>query len=256
MKRMAAIMLSLTVMLFLIGCGEESTYDKDKYFLFQRTRTLLYSLTSDELGEDYIISMNDSEGIWEQGVIKARIRWDEQWDKQGHPDYTTTYAISIDGETVLEYTREEPATPLRHLYYADINQDGYKDLIFVSETPGGTMSGPCRVFIYDLYNDCEVQFLNQEWSSLTNKLLDEVETLVDDEFYEIFPGAELDCCTQGGELFVDYAGNMYYLTVVGKMVIPPYYMEGLGEMILFLSYDAEKDDFYVEDVLYMPYEQS
>lgn len=62
-------------------------------------------------------------------------------------------------------------------------------------------------------------------------------------------------CKYVGELFVDHYGNMYYITSLseGDTIEK---IHGGGEMIIFISYDAENELFFVENVLYMPFSET
>lgn len=245
MKKILSLILVLIIMLSTVGCGKENTDDKDKYLLCRRTEALLDSL-DEYRGNISIVTQDEESEEWfySRGNISARIYVNMQED-------TTTYIVSIDDNTILEYTRNESAgyyDPLRHIYYGDVNRDGYKEVILVGSEPRGTFAGPCWACIYDIHNDCEIQIWDEEYRIyLADRFQEEAEALVDDDFFKLFPDGGID--GQWGELVVDIYGNMYYRIAITPLEHP--YM-AVGLAVLFLAYDAETSSFYVEDVLYRP----
>lgn len=243
-RKSLRLIIILSVCIWITACGDSRADDTKDYVLFRRVASLCHSLNEDGFGGDIITITENRQWIYKQGEIEVDISVDEQ-------ENSSFYLFRISEEAVLNYTREGVDYPQAiSVYYADINHDGCKDIILVGAAPRGTLAGPHWTYIYDLNNDCELRILEEE-GSLTDGLITEIECLLDSRFDELFPQVDLMDCKYVGELFVDYYGNMYYITTLseGETIAK---IHNVGEMIIFLSYDMENELFYVEDILYMP----
>ena len=71
----------------------------------------------------------------------------------------------------------------------------------------------------------------------------------DDEFYEIFPEfSDISYMKNFGELYVDEFGQLYYLSAISGKEL----QDTIGQMLIFLNWDKEKNVFFISEIMYMP----
>lgn len=247
-RQLSKLILILLIFVWITACGDTEPDNTKNNDLYRRVACLCHSLNEDGFGRDIITVTEGKEWIYKRGDIEVDISSDEQ-------ENSITYLFKVNDETVLNYKKEGVDYPQDiFVYYADINQDGCKDIILEGAAPRGTLAGPHWIYIYDLNNDCELRIFEEE-GSLTDELITGIDHLLDSRFHKLFPEVNLTDCKYVGELFVDHYGNMYYITSLseGDTIEK---IHGVGEMIIFISYDAENELFFVENVLYMPFSET
>lgn len=122
----------------------------------------------------------------------------------------TQYTIYHNGEEVNTFSKSVDYKGAYDFYHTDVNQDGYYDVVIIGFSPKGSYAGTEWIYVYDIRNNEVVQLFDDDsvtsGSHFTQRQREQLEAMLGDEFYAMFPGCEeiyFGAYGAAGQLFVD-----------------------------------------------------
>ena len=252
MKKISILAFVVFFIAVLTGCGVKdvksvvkekvSVYDTTQYQGYRR----LYNHVVTSMPDGIMKEVSETDLTYENGDIFLKVTTISDWK--------SLFQVYTEGEFCFEFEcngRAAGDIAQMGLYsaYVDITTDGVKDAVIVVPPIRGTMTGPGLAYAYDVKEGKAID-LFQEDGSLTDEQLEVIKGFLDDEFYEIFPEfSDISYMKNFGELYVDEFGQLYYLSSIsGKEP-----QDTIGQMLIFLNWDKEKNVFFISEIMYMPY---
>ena len=251
MRKISILVFAGVFIAALTGCGVKdvksvvkekvSVYDTTQYQGYRR----LYNHVVTSMPDGIMKEVSETELTYENGDIFLEVTTIGDWK--------SLFQVYTEGEFCFEFEcngRAAGDIAQMGLYsaYVDITMDGVKDVVIVVPPIRGTMTGPSLAYAYDVKEGKAID-LFQEDGSLTDEQLEVIKGFLDDEFYEIFPEfSDISYMKNFGELYVDEFGQLYYLSAIsGKEP-----QDTIGQMLIFLNLDKEKNGFFISEIMYMP----
>lgn len=175
MRRMLKYLIALLVIVVLTGCNAKNSAEVDKDSNESKES---FSICDTTHMDGVLTEISETELTFENGAVFLEITTTG--------DFKSYFKAYIDGKFYFGFECNErdsgmiSQTGLR-LAYADITKDGAKDVVIVIPPVRGTLTGPCLTYVYDVKEDKQIDLFEED-GSLTDKQLESVKKLLDDEF--------------------------------------------------------------------------